>query len=306
MMEEDIMGNFCRFCGKPLVNGMCDCQSTQQSVTVGTETQTQPVQEPVAQQISQENMMQQPYPQVQNTYQQPQGMYQQQMNYQQPYPQMGQPSAQSQVAKENAVKAKTLFVEAIKQPCTILYQIIPQGKCTGGAILGAVHLLLLWLCTTLNIPIPLLGDYLETGDKAKIGFILLLIAGIPVVIMSIVGLLIGKKNNPRLTFVESLGVFDCATVPGSVIFLASFLIGFISPMMAALLLLVCYFAWLFMSMEAMNAVDNGSKDMHFWIVLAVNVVCIILIVLVGKNIIMNYIEDVVGSLSDLNSLMNLF
>ena len=87
---------------------------------------------------------------------------------------------QSQMAKQEAMEATNLFVSALKNPVATLEHVFATKKNTAAFILGAVHLLLLFLCTTIYI--PLIGDYMKTSDRAKVGLVLLLIAGIPVAV----------------------------------------------------------------------------------------------------------------------------
>ncbi len=346
------MGNFCKYCGKPLVNGACDCaaaqaqnagnvqeaaqtytgntqdtaqaytgntQDTAQAYTGNTQNTAQAytgnTQDTAqaytgnaqntaqaytgnAQNTAQaytgntQNMAQQTQAQPQQGYTNPQQnfQYQQPQGGQAPYVQH-QPSMQSQMAKQEAMAAKNLFISALKNPVAILEHISATKKNTSALILGALHLLILLLCTTINI--PMLGEFMELGDKVKIGLILLVIAAVPVAITALVAMFTGKKYNPALTYVDALAVFSAATVPGTVIFVGSFIAGLISPLFAMMLLIACYLAWVVLSMEAMNVVCKGGKDKNFWVVLAVHAVIIFVVTLVGKGI----LEDALKSLS---------
>ena len=294
------MGNFCKYCGKPLVNGACDCVAAQGQNTAPAQDVAQANTES-AQAMTQtytgntQNMAQQTPVQPQQTPVQPQQnyQYQQPQGGQAPYVQP-QPSMQSQMAKQEAMEATNLFVSALKNPVATLEHVFATKKNTAAFILGAVHLLLLFLCTTIYI--PLIGDYMKTSDRAKVGLVLLLIAGIPVAVTAVVAMLTGKKYNPNLTYVDSLAVFSAATIPGTVIFLVSFIMGLLSPLFAVLLLVACYLSWVLLSIEAMNVVCKGKKDINFWIALAVHVVIITVVTLIGKGILEEVIKELTSSI----------
>lgn len=307
------MGNFCKYCGKPLVNGTCDCaaaqaytgntQDTAQAYTGNTQDTAQAYTgntQDTAQAYTgnTQNMAQQTPVQPQQGYTNPQQnfQYQQPQGGQAPYMQH-QPSMQSQMAKQEAMAAKDLFIGALKSPVAILEHIAATKKNTSALILGALHLLILFLCTTINI--PMLGEFMEMGDKAKVGLVLLVIAAVPVALTALVAMFTGKKCNPGLTYVDALAVFSAATAPGTVIFLASFLIGLVSPLFAMILLIACYLAWVLLSTEAMNVVSKGGKDKNFWITLAIHAVIIFIVIVIGKGM----LEDALKSLS-YGSLLN--
>ena len=301
------MGNFCKYCGKALVDGACDCAASQAqnagSAQDMSQTYTGNAQDATQTYTGNTQDLSQAYTgntqNVQQTPVQPQQGYvnpQQNMQYQQPqggqapYVQ-AQPSMQSQMAKQEAAAAGNLFVSTLKNPVATLENVFTTKKNTPALILGAVHLLLLFLCTTINI--PGIGEYMEVGARAKIGLELLLFAGIPVAITALVAMLVGKKNNPNFTYVDSLAVFSVATVPGTVIFLVSFIMGILSASIAMILLMACYLAWVLLSVEAMNVVCNGKKDINFWILLAVHVVMIVVVMLIAKGA----LTSAIGSLS---------
>lgn len=301
------MENFCKYCGKPLVNGACDCavaqeqnagsaqdmsqtytgnvQDTTQTYTGNTQdtaqTYTGNTQDAAQTYTGNTQDMSQAYTgNTQNVQPQQNAQYQQPQNGQAPFVQP-QPSMQSQMVKEEAMAAKNLFISALKNPVAVLEHVFATKKNTSALILGALHLVLLFLCTTINI--PLLGEYMGIGQKAQIGLELLLAAGIPVAVTALVAMLTGKKYNPNITYVDSLAVFAAATIPGTVLFVVSFLVGLLSPMFAMILLIACYLAWMILSAEAMNVVSKGGKDKNFWILLAVHAVIIIGVMLIGKG-----------------------
>lgn len=293
---------FCKYCGKQLNDGeVCSCQTP-----VVEQPQQQapaaPQQAPVAPQPQamvppqQAPVMGQPQ---QMGYQgQPQMGYQgqPQMNYQQPNP-------QAEAAKAHAKEAKNAFVDAIKHPYSAMGSSATQTNYIPGLIVGAVHLLLIFLCTTINI--PLVGEFLEAGGRAKIAFYFLLVVAVPVLLFALAGLLLGKKTNPNVTFLSSLAVFGLATVPGSILFVGSFVLGLVSPAMAVLLLVATYFAWILTSIEAMNVVMKGNRNIIFWIVIATHMICLILLVLVGKSVAQDLLEDAMSSLGSLGGLLGL-
>lgn len=295
------MGNFCKYCGKPLVNGACDCAASQgqnvgnvqenasQAFVGNAQTFTGNTQND-AQTFTgnAQNMAQQGYVNQQQNFQ-----YQQPQAGQAPYMQQ-QPSMQSQMAKQEAMEAKNLFVSTLKTPLAILDQIFATKKNTTALIVGAIHLLAFFLFTAINI--PEIGEYMEFGDRAKVGLIMALIAGVPVAIMALVAMLMGKNNNPNITYVDSLAVFSAATVPGTILFAASFIVGLFFTAGAAILLVACYFAWLMVSTEAMNVVCKGNKDKNFWITLVVQMVIVVLMILIGKGMLEDAMNASFGSL----------
>lgn len=210
---------------------------------------------------------------------------------------------QVEMAKVHANEAKGIFINAIKRPYMAMENILEQNKHISGIIIGAVHLLLLLLGTAINI--PLLGSFLDFGERLKIAFYFMLAVALSLAIFAFAGSLLGKKNHNDIKFLSSLGVFGTATVPGSILFSACFLMGLISPTVAILLLFGVYLAWILVSIEAMNVVAKGNKSINLWIVIGLHLVCIILLVLVGKNIVQKLLDDAMSTLGIWGDLLGL-
>lgn len=263
------MANFCKYCGKSLENGVCDCPSAV------AESQQETVQ-------SQE---------VQQGVPQPQIVYQQVIK---------QPSPQVEAAKASALDAKDVFLAAVKNPVSTMKKVYEENNNTACLIVGAVYLLLLFLFTTINI--PMIGEYMKAGGRAKIGLGLAFAAAVPIVAMAVAAMVLGKKTNPAVSFMDSLAVFCVATVPGTIMFTLSFLFGLFSALLGLVALLMCFFAWVILSIVGMNIVSKGREEVNFWVVLVVHIVCLLAILLVGRSIIESILTSALGGLGMAGSL----
>ena len=291
------MANFCKYCGKPLENGVCDCEAFKNAnpAPAAPETPVTPV-TPVAPAPAPQEYQQAP----QGYQQAPQGYQQAPQGYQQnPYVQQPQaPSATAIRAKGIFESCKTMFLSVIKTPDEAIKVNDAQPDKVPGLVMGGVQLLLFFLLTMIHIPV--IGEFLETGDRAKIGLLFMLMALIGIIVVTVVSFIFGKKKNPTQTFVGVLSNFCVATIPGTALFLISFIMGFIALSIAILCFLGCFFTWILFSQEAVNTCMKGSHT-SVWVNLLSIVIGFVVIYIIAYSQAESALSDIMGGLNSLGS-----
>lgn len=260
------MENFCKYCGKPMENDMCDCEgfwkeNAEQAVKAAPEEQT---------------------------------AEQQQAPIQQQAPvQPKAPSAAQEKVKQILDGCKTLVVNVLKNPQEAIVVGEANPDKIPAFVLGGLHLLLLFIFTWIHI--PALGEYIGAAGRAKIGFVLLLAAAIGILSVTLFAFLFGKKNVPGQTFVRVLANFCIATLPGTCFFILSFVFGLFSFQIALALLLLCFVAWMLYSQETIRVCMNNSP-IAYWVNLLAVLVGGIVIAIISKAILKNVMTSFLNNL----------
>ncbi|MDD3369385.1 MAG: hypothetical protein PHP50_10975 [Lachnospiraceae bacterium] len=298
------MGNFCKYCGKPLVNGACDCPGfLAENQTV---TQNVNVEQPVNMQPDNQQVPPN-YQQVQPNYQQVPPNYQQaQPNYQQVPPnyQQVQPNFQQQAAKEQLNKSKVLFMKFLKSPVGMMSEVAGGGDKTSPLILGGLHLLVIILALLIRIP------EMDMNEKLPIALkIAIVVGGIDLVNVALV-FIAAQIMKLKASFRDYLCIFCLATIPSSLLCIAGLLFTYISIPLSIIILLMALVSWIILLTEATTVSLGVGKDLAFWIAMAVMAIVVLVCYLVAKQYVVSAIEDaaygVMGGLGGLGDLMDMY
>ena len=275
------MGNFCKFCGKELVNGQCSCDGfvlnnkTFQNVTENGVK--------LNQQIYQQNITQSS-----------QQMYQQNMT---------QSNQQNMNNGQMSIQVPPLFFviwdlikKSILKPISTAFEMqMTNDNKIASFIIGGLHLFILLISFWIHIPV--VGSFLEAGGRFEVGFILTLSVAVSVIIYSSITYLFAKKNNANTSFTKILSQFCVITVPGSVLYLISFIFGFTGGSLFIIPLVYTLILWLIGSFEIvqMNIIDDENKKL--WIASLIFLAIIIVISLILKAMVNSILEDALVNLS---------
>ncbi|MCR5802337.1 MAG: hypothetical protein K6G57_08415 [Lachnospiraceae bacterium] len=297
------MGNFCKFCGKPMENGVCDCAGFQASMA-------QPQAAPQPQVAPQPQMQAVPQPQVapqpQMYAQQPQQGYAQQpqQGYAQPQMQQGYPQGQPMpgqpypgqpyyppvphVPSKLELAFKALFPKAFTAPLTAGEE---SANISGGAalIVAGAYALLAFFMMMIHLPlgqlkadnIPLVGSFsveIPVGARALVGLGALFVIVLSILIRAGLGYAFGHSSNPMVSFQMLLGRLCSLKLYPACCFLGMFLFGIFSPVMAAIFLFAGLLIWIVFSNAAlekyMYAIGENKRSWFVIIISAVSfIVC---------------------------------
>lgn len=270
---ERKMGNFCKYCGKQLVNGRCDCEDYQRE-------------NPVVNVPNQEAPQNQEIPQNQEA---PQNQNNTQSQYQ-------------QAAKDHFNNSKNLFVNFLKNPIGMMSEVANSNDKVSPIILGVLHMIILVLICMIKIPS---SDYLgiSGGVKFSIGLRLALIIGVIVVCTASITFAFAKKNNPNASYLDVICVFCLTTIPSSIICLLALLLSYISVLFAAIAVIMAIISWVMLCNEAVQVSVEKNKDICFWLTIIIIAIVMTVIFIITKSVVQNYINgaarDIIDNLSDI-------
>lgn len=298
------MAKFCKYCGKPIENEVCDCEKARaarqaaesQPVSAAVPTPGPVVTPPPTPVVTPPPA---PSPEQVN-YQQTNA---QQTTYQQTYAQQ-QPSPQVEAAKQYANESKFLFMNLLKKPIAGIQDVNRANNDTPALIIGVVHLLIIFIGCAILINsavdnIPYASTVITGSVKTKMSLLIMIVAAIPILVFTLVGWISGKKNNPTLSFVHTLAVFFSATAIGSILLLAALICSFLFSGVGLFLILVCVISWIYASSEAMSLIVNAARDKWFWSVMLSCVLSLVAISLVIYGVadkMVNQLSSLFGSL----------
>ena len=311
------MEKFCKFCGKEMVNGTCDCagyQAQNGAAPVQSDMQAnQQYQQPnmqMNQQYQQPNMqMNQQYQQqniqMNQQYQQPNMQMNQQ--YQQPNMQMNQMYQQPSQFSYQIDTAKNLFIKALKKPITAAAEVKVGNDLKSPLYLLGVQLVILFL-SMLLLRVPDILSTLDSGLKVKIGFSLAIYMLIDYAIYAAMTYAFSKKYDPMLTYSRVLAVFCVITVPGTVLYLVAYVCSLLNMTLAIPVLGVMSVIWTILSILVINMfVNDSNSDTKFWniffTVISVKVIMVIIKTIVFTTLAKSVVSQMAnGAMSFLEGL----
>lgn len=283
------MANFCKFCGSALENGVCTCEAFQQATQGAPQTTYQQAPQVEPQMTSQQPVQGAPQMQYQQV---PQGY--QQMPYQTTVP--TQPNPTVEKGKMILGACKDLLLATIKTPAQTIRATDMNADKTPALVMGGLHVFLMFFLTWINF--LGLNDFIEGDIRAKIGLGLAVVVAIGMLFATLGSFLCGKKYDPTMNFVRALANICVATIPGTLIFVAYFVMGLLSPGIAVALLIACFFAWIAFGQLAIS-VNMKDAPMVPWINVAAIVISMLLIFMIGKSMVMDALTSLAGELGSL-------
>lgn len=272
------MGDFCKYCGKPLENGMCDCEEFKKAnvETPKQEEEVKTLEVEKAPEAAPEAVPE-AAPVRQNV------------------------NAQPKISPETKAKLKELFKacfeltgNVIKKPQEAIGISDANKDKTAPLVMGGIHLILLFLLTWIHI--PGLGKMLKAGGRAQIGFFLMLAVAIGILSATLFSFLFEKKGETKRSFVAVLANFCVATIPGTILFVCSFIFGLFSVQIASVLLLLTFLAWILFSQEAVD-VSLKESGIGLWVNMLAILVGVIVISLIANGLLKNVIAELMNPYS---------
>lgn len=261
------MGNFCTYCGKPLENGVCDCEAFKKANDAVTET-------PKAEETVAEK---------------PKAAPEESKTAQQPVNEQPKISPETKEKIKKLVKdCLALIVNVIKNPQGAIGMSDANADKTAPLVMGGVHLVLLFLLTWIHI--PQLGAMLGILGRAQVGFFLMLAAAIGILSAVFFSFLFEKRGETKRSFVTLLANFCVATVPGTLLFIFSFVFGLFSVQIASVLLMLSFLAWILFSQEAVD-VSLKENGIGLWVNMIAILVGLIVVSLIANGMLKSAIAQ---------------
>ncbi len=258
------MGNFCKYCGKPLVDGTCDCEKSKTAQNAQPNAAAQNVQPNAAAQNAQSNAA------AQNV------QYQQAID----------------ASKVHLNNSKAMFFDFLKNPMEMMSKVTANQDKMSPLILGILNIVIVILFCIIRIP------YLDGSMKFGIGMRIALVLVAIVIATATITFIFSRKYNPTIGYLDVLCVFCLTTIPTSILILAAFFISYVSIPLAALTVVMGLLSWIILCAEAANVCLKVSKDFSFWISIIIIGIVLLIAYAVGKSIVVSMIEDTVGGLLD--------
>jgi hypothetical protein len=246
---------FCRYCGKELVNGECDCAEWKAAKAAEAAAAKQPVKTDAAQN---ETSGMQPGPDTQG------------------HPDAKDAAAEAAAAEkarireekiENAGKtaasitAATIgaFFVSLKTPVSAMHQEKSRENPWPAVILGCVQAILILIFTWAHIPV--LNSFLSGLDRFKLGLLNAFFVIMAVAITTMITFFFEKGNE---SYLKIFSILCRGTVTGTACLIAAFITGLFSGDWALIFIGIAIISWFLQSAYAMDEImDDGSRDRKF-------------------------------------------
>ncbi len=259
------MAEFCIYCGKPLQNGVCTCNEFQVAQQQQIAAQQMAAQQMAAQQMASRQMGQ--------------GMPQGQQYGANMYAGGAAQNTYAQNAKDQLSKSKTLFVDFIKHPISMMSKLYTGEDKKTAVLMGVFHLLLFILICLTKIPL------LEFNDKLGIGLKIAIAVGLFVMVHALIAFAAAKYRHVSVNFMSVVGIFCVATIPSSAFLILAWLMSYVSWIVCILCLIVALLSWIALLTEAVGVTLQTNKDIAFWVSLGIMVLVIIISAFIIKQIV---------------------
>lgn len=250
------MPGFCKYCGSSLgEDGSCTCEKYIASANAVQENEVSPAPATSETPVSDAPVAPTaPAPQV--TYAPPPAV-------------PSQPSKFAEMSRQQFNTSKKMFLDFIKDPIGMISSISTTSDKTSPLIFGGIHVLILLLSVWLG-----LGE--ASKYTFKLGWVFAIIDIITTVALSGAVYFLAKKYTPETTFMNTLCAFCIATIPSSIMIIASLLIGIVLENIAALLIVMSLISWLIIAFTSALELIKTNRNTVFWFFLGVLAVILII------------------------------
>ncbi len=274
------MAKYCRFCGKELVNGRCDCAeflkeeaAMQRAQKASAENNNSASQMSQAAQGNQYTASQETSNSAEqgtstgttsgssasdmrtamgNAASKAQAQFNDMKNSQ-------QAAEIKKLAGESRVFALNFFLK----PADTITAVLNGQHGAEAFTAGGVHLLLIFLLLGIYFQIPVITDLIGGSYGFLLSFFIMIVVLINVLISALVIYLLDKTaTGGNHTYGQILKALSLVTLPGSVFLIAAFLFGLFSKTLALLFYQALFTAWsILLGMVAFSA-SNGDKNIR--------------------------------------------
>lgn len=318
---------FCKYCGKKLEDGGCDCPESQQAKahiqnqpTQGVEL-TKPVQSAEPSQAAQANQPAETHAQAaqsashnpsyagpvpnagQPNYQQ--GMPNQQGQYAGQQPGYTNPNTAQyqQQAKETFYEVKTNFVDFFKRPMTVVNNAYHSSSQSVQYVIAAVYAasIILFTMCWFQVTFDTTKKAFGIGLKLAIGALLVKF------LYAVIVYFLARRYDPQVQLSRVIGVFCMVTIPETAMFVALIIITFLGiDMLFSIVLIAAFFISVIVPVIATLVVLKGNQDQTFLVSLLMQVVAVILIVFVSRAVTDSVLKDISGGMVRLDQIEDMF
>ncbi len=282
------MGDFCMYCGKPLVNGTCSCpqfRAANQGASQPQQQMEQPQQQ-MEQPQMQQPQMQQPQmqsmdPQMQGMNPQMQGMNPQMqgMNPQmqgmgmqpgmQPMYNNGMPMMPKAPSKVGAAFG-ALFAKGFTAPIAAADNTAAISPAASLIFVGSYAVLAFLLMLIYG------SVKLTTGIGAMIGLGAFLAIILSTLIRAGMAYLFANKYNPSVTFPQLLAKLSALKLYPAIAFFCTFLFGLFSALLACIVLVAGINIWIVFSTVTINKyMANMDENKRSWFIFIISTVAFV-------------------------------
>lgn len=242
---------FCRYCGKELVNGECDCAEWKAAEAAAKQT--------IREDTAPNSSVTLPGPDD--------------PGHPDAKDDAAGAAAEAEKAKirkekiENAGKtaasitAATIgaFFVSLKTPISAMHQEKTRENPWPAVILGCIQAILILIFTWVHIPV--LNTFLSGLDRFKLGMLNAFFVIMAVAITTMITFFFEKGNE---SYLKIFAILCRATVTGTACLIAAFIAGLFSGDWALILIGIAIISWLLQSAYAMDEImDDGSRDKKF-------------------------------------------
>ena len=292
------MGDFCMYCGKPLVNGACNCPQFRSANPGAQQPQMQ------QQQMQQPQMQQQMQPQMQQQMQQPQmqGMNPQMQGMQQgmgmqpgmqPMYNNGMPMQPKAPSKIGAAFG-AMFSKGFSSPIAAADATASISPAAALIFCGSYAVLAFLLMLIYG------GVNHSAGAGALLGLGAFLAIILSTVIRAGMAYLFGNKSNPSVTFPQLLAKLSALKLYPAIAFFGMFLFSLFSVLLAFIILVAGINIWIVFSTIAINKyMGNVDENKRSWFIFIIStvafVVCVLFVYICGKSAVLSILSSMVYS-----------
>ncbi len=316
------MAKFCKYCGKELVDGKCDCEAFVAANAGAAAPQAEAVAEAPAQEVSKE------VPVVEGQVVEPTPAA-----APQPEPTMQEKAAAAAAATGaavagaaaatgaavagavNAVQAKTgvnfgelfgnmwkLILLGLKKPLSAVKEAEKEENHLTAMLFGACYLLLIFFTFLIHMPIGKASGSFGVGGRAAFGWWLIVLVAVAVLFNALFTWVFTKKQTTDLTFKKAFAGVCMSNVYPCWAFVVAFVLGFFAPGLAEMVLMVSLLIWTtIMTINVQRLLQGAEDDRRVWIAFVYTLVCGAIVGLVGSMVLGGLVIGVArNSISALN------
>ncbi len=301
------MAKFCKYCGKELVDGKCDCEGfVAANAAASQPLPAEPAAEAPAEEVSAQipvvegQVVDAPKPAVAP---QPEATVQEKAAA----AAAGAGAAVAGAAAAtgaavagavNAVQAKTgvnfgelfgkmwnLILLGLKKPLSAVKEAEKEENQLTAMIFSGCYLLIIFFTFLIHMPVGKASKAFGIGGRASFGWWLIVLVAVAVLINSLFTWVFTKKHAADLTFKKAFAGVCMSNVYPCCAFVVAFVLGFFAPGLAELVLMASLLIWTsIMTINVQRLLQGADDDKRVWTAFVYTLVCGAIVGLVGSMV----------------------
>lgn len=172
-----------------------------------------------------------------------------------------QTSKFAEMSKQQFNTSKKMFLDFIKDPIGMIASVATNADKTSPLIFGGIHVLVLFLSLWIGLE--------PSKHTFKLGLIFAVIDIITTVAISGAVFFLAKKYTPETIFMNTLCAFCIATIPSTLMIIASLLVGIVFEKLALLLMVMSFISWLVIAFTSTIELVKTNRNTVFWFFLGI-------------------------------------